>query len=45
MARGITRGIMAFQTTTRTPIGETLFKLTFGTKAVIPIEVGLSSLK
>jgi len=29
----------------RTPIGETPFKLAFGTEAVIPVEVGMSSLK
>ena len=27
----------------RVPIGETPFRLTFGTKAVIPVEVGLTS--
>ena len=31
--------------TTRTLIGETPFKLAFGTEAVILVEVGLSSLK
>ena len=29
----------------RTPIGEMPFKLAFGTEVVIPIEVGLSSLR
>ena len=29
----------------RTPTGETPFKLVFGTKAVIPMEVRMSSLK
>ena len=31
--------------TTRVPIGETPFRLTFGTEAVIPVEVGLTSLR
>lgn len=31
--------------TARTPIGETPFKLEFGTEAVIPVEVGMSSLR
>ena len=31
--------------TTRTPTGETPFNLTYGTEAVIPVEVGLTSLK
>ena len=29
----------------RTPTGETPFNLIYGTKAVIPVEVGLTSLK
>ena len=29
----------------RTPTGETPFNLTYGTEAVIPVEVGLTSLK
>ena len=37
--------LQAYRTTTRTPSGETQFKLAFGTKAVIPVEVGLSSLR
>ena len=32
-----------YRTTTYTPIGETPFRLTFGSKAVIPAEVGLTS--
>ena len=35
--------LWAYRTTTRTPIGETLFRLTYGTDAVIPAEVGLTS--
>ena len=31
--------------TARTPIGETPFKLAFGTKALVPVEVSLSSLR
>ena len=37
--------LWAYRMTTRTPRGETPFKLAFGTKAVIPIEVGPSSLR
>ena len=35
--------IWAYQTTTRTPIGETPFQLTYGADAVIPVEIGLTS--
>ena len=37
--------LWAYRTTTRTPTGETPFNLTYGTEAVIPVEVGLTSLK
>ena len=37
--------LWAYRTTTRTPIGETPFNLTYDTEAVIPIEVGLTSLR
>ena len=37
--------LWAYRTTARTPTGETPFNLTYGTKAVIPVEVGLTSLK
>ena len=37
--------LWAYRTTTKVPIGETPFKLTFSTKAVIPVEVGLTSLR
>ncbi|XP_075663085.1 uncharacterized protein LOC142632595 [Castanea sativa] len=37
--------LWAYRMTTRTPIGETPFKLAFGTKAIIPIDIGLSSLR
>ena len=35
--------LWAYRTTARTPTGETPFRLTYGTKAVIPVEVGVSS--
>ena len=37
--------LWAYRTTMRTPTGETPFNLTYGTEAVIPVEVGLTSLK
>ena len=30
---------------TRTPTGETPFNLTYGTEAIVPVEVGLTSLR
>ena len=35
--------LWAYRTTTRTPTGETPFRLTYGSEAVIPAEVGLTS--
>ena len=35
--------LWAYRTTDRTPTGETPFKLTYGTEAVIPVEVGVTS--
>ena len=35
--------LWAYRTTARTSTGETPFKLTYGIKAVIPIEVGVTS--
>ena len=35
--------LWAYRTTARTPIGEIPFRLTYGTEAVIPIEVGITS--
>ena len=35
--------LWAYRTTARTPTGETLFQLAYGTDAVIPTEVGLTS--
>ena len=35
----------AYKTTTRTPMGETPFRLTDGIKAVIPVEIGVASIR
>ena len=35
--------LWAYRITTRTPTGETPFRLTYGTEAVIPVEVGVTS--
>ena len=35
--------LWAYRTTTRTPTGETPFRLAYGTEAVIPAKVGLTS--
>ena len=35
--------LWAYRTTARTPTGETPFRLTYGTEAVIPVEVGVAS--
>ena len=37
--------LWAYKTTTRTPTGETPFSLTYGTRVVIPVEVGITSLR
>jgi len=37
--------LWAYRMTVRTPTGETPFKMTFETEAVIPVEVGVSSLR
>ena len=36
--------LWAYRTTARTSTGETPFRLTYGTEAVIPVEVGLISI-
>jgi hypothetical protein len=35
--------LWAYRTTARTPTGETPFRLTYGTEAVVPIEIGLTT--
>ena len=35
--------LWAYRTTARTPTGETPFRLTYGTEAVIPVKVGVTS--
>ena len=37
--------LWAYRTTARTPTGEIPFNLTYGTEAVIPVEVGLISIR
>ncbi|XP_075662950.1 uncharacterized protein LOC142632432 [Castanea sativa] len=37
--------LWAYRTAARTPIGETPFRLTYGTEAVMPVEVGLASIR
>ena len=37
--------LWAYRTIVRTPTKETPFKLTFGTEAVIPVEIGLTTLR
>lgn len=37
--------LWAYMMTGQTPTGETPFNLTYGTEAVIPVEVGLTSLR
>ena len=37
--------LWAYRMTARTPTGETPFRLTFGTKAVIPVEIGLTNFR
>ena len=41
----LTNVLWAYRTTARTPTAETPFRLTYGTEAVIPVEVGVSSIK
>ena len=37
--------LWAYRTTIRTPTGETPFKMTFGTEAVVLVEIGVSSIR
>ena len=37
--------LWAYRTTARTPTGETPFRLTYGTEAVILVEVGVTSVR
>ena len=37
--------LWAYKTTARTPTGETPLRLTYGTEAVIPVEVGVTSIR
>ena len=37
--------LWAYRTTARTQTGETPFRLTYGTEAVIPVEVGVTSIR
>ena len=37
--------LWAYRTTVRTPTRETPFKLTFITEAIIPVEIGLTTLR
>ncbi|XP_075655111.1 uncharacterized protein LOC142625318 [Castanea sativa] len=45
MAGRFAQHLWVYRTTTRTPIGENPFSLTYGTKAVIPVEVGITRLR
>ena len=37
--------LWAYRMTVRTPMGKTRFKMTFGTEAVVPVEIGVSSIR
>ena len=37
--------LWAYRTAVRTPIGKTPFNLTYGTEAVIPVEIGLTNIR
>ena len=41
----LTNVLWAYRTITRVPTRETPFRLTFGTEAIIPVEVELTSLR
>ena len=42
---GLPNVLWAYRTTVRTPTGETPFRLTYGTEVVIPVEVGVTSIR
>ena len=44
-AKGIWPDELPYRTTVRTPTGETPFRLAYGSEAVIPAEVGLTSFR
>ena len=37
--------LWAYRTTTKTPTGDTPFKLTYGTEAIIPVKVGVTNIR
>uniref|UniRef100_A0A2N9ED79 Uncharacterized protein n=1 Tax=Fagus sylvatica TaxID=28930 RepID=A0A2N9ED79_FAGSY len=37
--------LWAYRTTVRTPTGETPFRMTFGSEAVVPVEIGMTTLR
>ena len=37
--------LWTYKTTTRTPTGETPFSLSYGYEAMVPVEIGMSSLR
>ena len=41
----LTNVLWAYRTTARTPTAETPFRLTYGTEAVIPVKVGVTSIR
>ena len=45
MADDIPKVLWAYRTTTRSMIGETSFSLTFGYEALVPVEIGVGSLR
>jgi hypothetical protein len=37
--------LWAYKTTVRIPTGETPFRMTFGTEAVVPVEIGMTTFR